>query len=165
VGINPSSYSVAAGHYFARKQNRFWPALSRSRLSLPVRVALGRDQLGPEDDLVLPEHGIGLTDVVKIPSSNASTLRPADYAEWAPRLIERLASVEPRVVCFQGAMAYGAFRRYGLGRPNAPVVLGPQEGALAGARIYVVPNPSPANAHFTPADQAAWYDRLADFVG
>jgi TDG/mug DNA glycosylase family protein len=27
-----------------------------------------------------------------------------------------------------------------------------------------VPNPSPANAHFTLADQAAWYDRLADFL-
>jgi TDG/mug DNA glycosylase family protein len=27
-----------------------------------------------------------------------------------------------------------------------------------------VPNPSPANAHFTPADQAAWYDRVADFL-
>jgi hypothetical protein len=28
-----------------------------------------------------------------------------------------------------------------------------------------VPNPSPANAHFTLADQTSWYDRLADFVG
>jgi len=27
-----------------------------------------------------------------------------------------------------------------------------------------VPNPSPANAHFRPEDQAAWYDRLADFL-
>jgi len=29
----------------------------------------------------------------------------------------------------------------------------------------VVPNPSPANAHFTLTDQIAWYDRLADFAG
>src|SRR5207253_5359007 len=90
VGINPSSYSVARGHYFARRQNRFWPAFSRSRLSGPVRAALGRDQLGPEDDVRLLEHGFGFTDVVKVSSSNASTLRPADYAEWAPRLTERL---------------------------------------------------------------------------
>jgi len=27
-----------------------------------------------------------------------------------------------------------------------------------------VPNPSPANAHFTLADQTSWYDRLADFL-
>jgi TDG/mug DNA glycosylase family protein len=28
----------------------------------------------------------------------------------------------------------------------------------------VVPNPSPANAHFTLADQVTWYDRLAEFL-
>src|SRR5581483_4445785 len=100
VGINPSSYSVARGHYFARKQNRFWPAFSRSRLSAPVRAALGRDELGPEDDVRLPAHGFGFTDLVKVPSPNASTLTPADYAAWAPRLLERLAPLAPRVVCF-----------------------------------------------------------------
>jgi TDG/mug DNA glycosylase family protein len=35
---------------------------------------------------------------------------------------------------------------------------------LGTTRLFVVPNPSPANAHFTPADQAGWYDRLADFL-
>jgi TDG/mug DNA glycosylase family protein len=165
VGINPSSYSVARGHYFARKQSRFWPAFSRSRLSAPVRAALGRDRLGPEDDVGLLEHGFGFTDVVKVPSANASTLRPADYAEWAPRLIERLGPIEPRVVCFHGAMAFGAFRRYGLGQPRAPVALGAQSLRVGAAAVFVVPNPSPANARFTPADQAAWYDRLADRLG
>lgn len=165
VGINPSTYSVARGHYFARKQSRFWPAFSRSRLSEPVRAALGRDRLGPEDDVSLPEHGFGFTDVVKTASSNASTLRPADYAEWAPRLAERLGPLRPRVVCFHGAMAFGAFRRYGLGQTSAPVVLGAQALRLGDASVFVVPNPSPANAHFTPADQADWYDRLADHLG
>jgi double-stranded uracil-DNA glycosylase len=103
--------------------------------------------------------------VVKIPSSNASTLRPADYAEWAPRLAERLEPLRPRVVCFHGAMAFGAFRIYGLGQPKEPVVLGAQTLRVGGAAAFVVPNPSPANAHFTPADQAAWYDRLADHLG
>ena len=36
VGINPSLYSVAQGHYFARRSNRFWPCFSRSVLSLLV---------------------------------------------------------------------------------------------------------------------------------
>jgi len=27
-------------------------------------------------------------------------------------------------------------------------------------RLFVVPNPSPANAHFTVLDQRRWYDRL-----
>jgi TDG/mug DNA glycosylase family protein len=164
VGINPSSYSVARGHYFARKQNRFWPAFSRSRLSAGVRAALGRDQLGPEDDARLLEHGFGFTDVVKIPSSNAAALRPSDYAEWAPRLEERLQPTGARVVCFHGVTAFRAFRRYGLGLADGPLELGPQQVRIAGAQTFVVPNPSPANAHFTPADQAAWYDQLADQV-
>ena len=40
--------------------------------------------------------------------------------------------------------------------------LGLQPYAIGETRIFVVPNPSPANAHFTPADQTRWYDALAD---
>ena len=47
----------------------------------------------------------------------------------------------------------GAFRRYGLRHPAAPVELGAQELHIGEAATFVVPNPSPANAHFTPADQ------------
>ncbi len=164
VGINPSSYSVARGHYFARRTSRFWPAFSRSRLSAPVRAALGRDQLQPEDDVLLPAYGFGFTDLVKVPSSNASSVAPADYQEWAPRLLARLEPVRPRVVCFHGAMAYRPFVRFVLGLEARAVVHGPQSAKLAGARIYLAPNPSPANAHFRLEDQIAAYDGLADFL-
>jgi TDG/mug DNA glycosylase family protein len=40
-----------------------------------------------------------------------------------------------------------------------------QPARIAGTRIFVVPNPSPANAHFTPAQQTEWYDRLAEALG
>src|SRR3954464_2591372 len=95
VGINPSPLSVEKGRYFWRKANRFWPALSRSRLSQSVRAGLGRDELGPEDDARLLEFGIGFTDVVKVPTANASQVSPELFAEWAPRLGERLARVQP----------------------------------------------------------------------
>jgi double-stranded uracil-DNA glycosylase len=62
-------------------------------------------------------------------------------------------------------MAFGAFRRYGLGLRAEPVALGPQALRLGEAAVFVVPNPSPANAHFTPADQTGWYDRLASYLG
>jgi hypothetical protein len=42
--------------------------------------------------------------------------------------------------------------------------LGPQR-QLGTTWLYVVPNPSPANAHFTLRDQSNWYDRLAGFLG
>jgi len=40
--------------------------------------------------------------------------------------------------------------------------LGPQPLRIGKTLCFVVPNPSGANAHFTPADQTQWYDRLAD---
>src|SRR4029450_9362404 len=50
------------------------------------------------------------------------------------------------------------------GVPRRPPPLGPQPEAVRATRLFVVPNPSPANAHFTLADQTSWYDRLADFL-
>ncbi|MBI1734664.1 MAG: mismatch-specific DNA-glycosylase [Candidatus Rokubacteria bacterium] len=163
VGINPGTYSVARGHYFARSTNRFWPAFSRSRLSLPIRRALGVDVLGPEHDRTLLDFGIGFTDVVKRPSANAAGVTPTDFAEWAPRLAQRIRRYRPRVACFHGLTAYRPFARIVLG-VDSPSVLGAQRDRLAETRLFVVPNPSPANAHFTVADQAAWYERLAEFM-
>ena len=164
IGINPSTLSVQKGRYFWRKTNRFWPSLSRSRLSQEVRLGLGRDELGPEDDARLLEFGIGFTDVVKVPSANAAQVTPALWAKWAPRLKERLERVQPVVAAFQGVTGYRAFERYALGVAKSVAVVGPQAPTIGRTRLFVVPNPSPANFHFRPADQVAWYDRLADFI-
>ncbi len=75
VGINPGIHSVNQEHYFAKPTNRFWSALSQSVLSAKIRLALGRDVLGPTDDEKLLAFGIGFTDVVKRPSRRASDLR------------------------------------------------------------------------------------------
>jgi double-stranded uracil-DNA glycosylase len=164
IGINPSVYSVQQGRYFARRTSRFWPAFSQSRLSAEARDRLGRDQLGPDDDARLLGVGIGFTDVVKVPSSNAAQVTPALYAEWAPRLLERIERVRPRVAAFQGVMAYRAFAQHALSEAKPTVALGTQDRRIGQAHLFVVPNPSPANAHVRPADQVAWYDRLADFL-
>ena len=164
VGINPGLYSVQRGHYFARPASRFWPAFSRSALSAPVRRSLGLAVLGPAQDGALLKYGIGFTDLVKRPSRGVADLRLADYQQWVPRLRRRLTRYQPRVVCFHGLTAYRAFARYGLGRPSQPWALGPQPVSVGQARLFVAPNPSPANAHFRPADYVAWYDRLDEFL-
>jgi double-stranded uracil-DNA glycosylase len=163
VGINPGTYSVDRGHYFARKTSRFWPAFSASRLSLPVRQGLGVAVLTPEHDARLLEFGIGFTDVVKLPSANAAALDPKEFAAGAPQLRQRLVRYAPRVACFHGITAYRAFARYALGA-DGEAGLGPQRERLGRTRLFVVPNPSPANAHFTVVDQRRWYDRLARFL-
>lgn len=163
VGINPSLYSVGRGHYFARATNRFWTALSRSKLSERARRALGVDALRPEHDVELPRFGIGFTDVIKRPTANASGLGPGEFEEAVPRLLAKLHRYAPRVVCFHGLTGYRPFLRVALGGAVSPV-LGEQPERVGATRLYVVPNPSAANAHFTGADQTAWYDRLAVFL-
>lgn len=164
VGINPSLYSVRAGHYFARPTSRFWPAFSRSLLSKPVREGLGREELRPEDDVLLPRFGFGFTDVVKRPTANAAELRPADYQQGVPELLARLKRAQPRALCFHGVTGFRPVLRYGLAIAKPEVSLGPQTVRLGTVRIFVVPNPSPANAHFRPEDQVVWYDRLAEWL-
>lgn len=164
VGINPSPYSVERGHYFARRTSRFWSAFSRSRLSAPVREGLGLAVLGPEQDTELPRFGIGFTDVVKVPTNNASQIELELFRVWAPRLCERLVRVQPRLAVFHGVTGYRPFLRFALRIDRKPVELGPQPESIGGIPLYVVPNPSPANAHVTPEDQSAWYDRVADYL-
>jgi double-stranded uracil-DNA glycosylase len=163
IGINPGQYSVDHGHYFARPQSRFWPALSRSKLTENVRRALDVADLRPEHDRLLPGFGIGLTDIVKRPTHNAAELTTADFQHSVPLLVDKVLQYKPHVACFHGMTGYRLFARIAFGRGSG-FELGAQQEQLGATRLYVVPNPSPANAHFTPTQQTAWYDRLAEFI-
>jgi TDG/mug DNA glycosylase family protein len=163
VGINPSVFSALQGHYFARKINRFWPCFSRSALSQPIRHALGVERLEPHHDRLLPAHGIGFTDVVKRPTAKAAELDRNEFAAGAAALVTKLERYQPRVACFQGMMGYRPFAAV-LGSTERTLVLGAQPLLLGQTQVFVVPSPSSANAHFTPAQQTEWYDRLADHL-
>ena len=154
VGLNPGLQSVRAGHYFASPRNRFWRAANRAGIFDPPLCA--------EDDYRALEQGIGFTDVVKRPSSGASDLRAVDFRRWAPVLEEKLERYGPRIVCFHGVMAYRNFLKYGQGVTGRSE-LGLQRRAIGDSKVYVVPNPSPANAAFSLDDLAAWYTRLRTF--
>ena len=157
VGLNPSEYSAREGHYFANPRNRFWPAFNRSRLLPP---AFGRD-CDPSDDASLLDHGIGFTDVVKRPTPQGSGLRAADYRRWAPVLREKLLQFSPRLICFHGLMAYKAYLQYAESEKSNPD-LGLQPRAIGSSRVFVVPNPSPANARYSLQALSEWYDQVAD---
>ncbi len=154
VGINPGEYSAEVGHYFASRRNRFWPAINRSGL-------LG-EELDPINDYRVLEYGIGFSDVVKRPSNSASKLRAEDYQRWAPILKEKLERFRPLIVCFHGLTGYRNYLRYGEGTAEAPE-LGPQPRDIGESRVFVVPNPSPANASFSLDTLVDWYRRLKDY--
>jgi TDG/mug DNA glycosylase family protein len=157
VGINPSLRAVREGFYFPNPQNRFWPALNASGL-LQAPVEPGPDAMA----LILARDGIGFTDLCKTPSSMAHHLRAADYRQGATRLAGIIAESRPPVLWFHGAMAYRAFCRETQTSLPAQVDVGFQMTPFAGARIFVTPNPSPANARYSLAMLIDAYRALAD---
>ena len=153
IGLNPSTRSVEAGHYFANPRNRFWKAVSAANI-------VGRP-VGPGDDASMLADGVGFTDVVKRPTSQASGLTSADYRRDVPALREKLLRHAPRIACFHGLTAYRAYLRHGEGIKSAGnLELGRQDLVIGASRVFVLPNPSPANARYSLDDLAVWYGEL-----
>nr|WP_232521541.1 G/U mismatch-specific DNA glycosylase [Micromonospora phaseoli] len=136
VGINPGLWSAATGWHFARPGNRFWPALYRGGFTPRL--------LHPSEQDTLPGLGLGITNLVARASARADELTAAELVDGARTLTSKVARYRPRWVAVVGVTAY----RVGFSRPKA--AFGPQPEQLAGARLWVLPNPSGLNAHFTP---------------
>jgi double-stranded uracil-DNA glycosylase len=154
IGLNPSVYSVKAGFYFARPQNRFWQAFNASRLAdqelIPNKTAM---------TILLRDHGIGFTDLVKRPTAGAAQIKPADFRKWAPLLRDKLIHHRPYIAWFHGKMAYRNYLLYAEGR-KINVTWGQQVAVIGRSAVFVTPNPSPANAVFSLAELIKWYSRL-----
>ncbi len=153
VGINPGLVSAATGLHFARNGNRFYPALRAAGI-------LPEDVLTPEDAApVLVERGVGITNMVPRASARADDLTDEELRTGRDRLERLVAKHRPRVVAVAGITAY----RVGFGLPKARA--GEQDERLAGARLWVVPNPSGLNAHASVASLAEAYGEAARAAG
>ncbi len=142
-GINPGLYSGYTGHHFARPGNRFWPTLHAAGFTPRV--------LRPDEERELLLHGYGITNLVERATATAAELRAEELLAGGERLVAKVAEYAPRTVAVLGISAYrAAFRR-----PQA--TLGRQREGLTGAALWVLPNPSGLNAHYTPADLARVY--------
>jgi TDG/mug DNA glycosylase family protein len=104
-------------------------------------------------------RGIGITNLVNKATAKASELSRSDLREGAARLERFVAERRPRVVAVAGLTAY----RDAFARPRATA--GRQDESLAGAELWVVPNPSGLNAHHTTATLAAAYREPAEAAG
>jgi len=151
VGLNPGLYSTSVGHYFALPRNRFWTAINRSGLL--------SEPLDASSDYRMLEQGIGFTDVVKRPSRGAADLKAADFREWAPVLKQKLERFQPLIVCFHGATGYRSYLKQAEGVDERPS-LGLQTRTIGCSRVFLIPNPSPANAAYSLEDLVYWYQQL-----
>jgi TDG/mug DNA glycosylase family protein len=156
VGINPGVRSAETGHHFAGPSNRFWKLLYEAGV-IP-------EPISHEGDVRLPEWGFGMTNLIARPSPGIDDLAPAEYLEGWKILEQKIERYRPQIVAFVGVTMYRALWRV-LGHAKAPVIKpGFQPGTVHGARIFVLPNPSGRNAHFSYADMLAAFRALARAV-
>ncbi len=149
VGINPGLWTAATSTHFAHPGNRFYPALLRANV-IDRRIDRGAG-MTDEDRRYLVERGIGITNLVNRATPRASELTVAELRAGAARLVRFVAEHQPRVVAVAGVTAF----RQAFGRREA--TLGHQPESLAGAELWIVPNPSGLNAHETIDTLAAAY--------
>src|SRR6266404_3080680 len=148
IGCHPTESSVRVGHYYAGRDNEFWPLIFEGGV-VP-------EPFDYRDVKRVIEFGIGLTDLVKRPSKTAAEMARQDFAEWRIVLSPKLKEFAPRVVAFNGKMTYALFaqrkRKYRL-----------QKESLYGARVYVLPE-TPGPQMKTKNEKLQHFRKLAQLV-
>jgi len=134
-GINPALSAAEAGHHFVAGSNRFWRVIHLAGFT--------PEQIHPKNDRTILRYGCGLTAVVERPTARADELSAEDFAASAARFERKIARFAPRFVAFLGKAAYSALT------DRREIAWGAQTEAFAGARAWVLPNPSGRNLAFS----------------
>ena len=151
VGINPGLWTAAVNAHFARRGNRFWPAVYAAGIT--PRLIDVSDGMSAEDRELVLGLGIGITNIVPTASARAYQLSLDELHAGAVALEATVRRWKPRVVAVLGLTAY----RQAFAKPKA--AQGRQEDRLGGAELWVLPNPSGLNAHETIDTLANSYRR------
>jgi TDG/mug DNA glycosylase family protein len=154
VGINPGARSAAVGHHFAGPSNRFWKLLFES--------GLVGERLTYEQDWKLPEWRIGLTNIIGRSSVGIAELSPEEYRSGLATLECKIRRYRPRTVAFLGVTIYRML--FPSLRGDRFPGLGPTKARLADAPVFLLPNPSGRNAHYSYDQMLRVFIRLRDHV-
>jgi TDG/mug DNA glycosylase family protein len=133
-GINPGLWSAAVGHHFARPGNRFWKVLHAAGFT--------EELLAPSEERQLLSVGIGVTNLVSRATASAAELDRDELRRGRRNLERKAQRWKPGAIAFLGITAY----RVAFDRPAAAV--GDQQERMGGARLWVLPNPSGAQAYY-----------------
>jgi TDG/mug DNA glycosylase family protein len=148
IGCHPTESSVRVGHYYAGRDNEFWPIIFESGV-VP-------EPFDYRDDKRVIEFGIGLTDLVKRPFKTAQEIKREDFAEGRIVLSQKLEEFAPRVVAFNGKMTYEVFAQ-------RKCKFGLQKESLYGARVYVLPQ-TPGPQTKSKNEKLQHFRKLAQLV-
>ena len=162
VGINPGIRSAEVGHHFAGYSNRFWKLLYDAAL-VPVPLTY-------HDDWRLPEWGFGLTNIVARATPGIHTLTKEDYRLGKKQLVSKIRRYNPQIVALLGVTMYAVlfpanqqyFTVRGQRPPKGRLGLLPQ--SLKGTKVFVLPNPSGRNAHYSYNEMVDMFRKLHDLI-
>lgn len=148
-GTAVATASAERGHYYSGRGNKFWQLLHDACFT-PVR-------LGPEQDVLLLQYGIGVTDLVKDKAQSHD--RGLDFSA-ADRTASVLRSADPRWIAFNGITAGRvAATQLKLAR-RRDLRLGEQSWSIGESRVFVLPSSSGANATMSYQSKLEWWTRL-----
>ncbi|MEM7772918.1 MAG: G/U mismatch-specific DNA glycosylase [Cyanobacteria bacterium P01_A01_bin.37] len=149
-GINPSIYSAAVGHHFARPGNRLWKTLHAAGFTPHI--------FDPSDDQTLLSLGLGMTNICDRATARADELSKEDLIAGHHSLGEKIRHYQPTVLAILGIGAY----RTAFHQPKA--VMGQQHNSFHQSTVWVLPNPSGLNAHYQLNDLAQVYGALQQHI-
>lgn len=157
VGINPGLWTAAVNAPFAHPGNRFWPSLAEAGL-MPYRVDASSG-LAEEDVREFTRRGLSLTNLVDRATARADELRAEELRAGRGDLEQLAERLHPRVIAIVGITAYRtAFE-------EKKAVMGRQERTIAGAEVWVLPQPSGLNAHAPLPVLAEWWRQVGAAAG
>ena len=155
VGINPGLRSAETGHHFAGHSNRFWKLLHESKLvSKPLTY---------QEDWRLPEWHLGLTNIIGRCTAGIDVLDPVEYRQGVVSLKRKIKRYRPHIVALLGVTIFRMLfspKEHSKG----PLDLGVTAMELAGARIFLLPNPSGRNANYSYHQMLIAFQDLRDLM-
>ena len=158
VGINPGLRSSEVGHHYAGPSNRFWKLLFEAGL-VPHHMTC-------QDDDRLLDYGYGLTNLIAKPTAGSQDLVKQDFLEGRDVLVSKIKQYQPALVAILGItvarVLFPAATSHASGKRGAvcSIQTGLQSELLAGVRVFVLPNPSGRNAHYSYQDMKRLFSEL-----
>ena len=150
-GTAAGTTSAAERAYYAHPQNKFWKILHETGLT--------PEQLQPRQYRTLLQHGIGLTDLVKVAAGMDRATLPKLTAADRARLNRAITTFRPRFLAFTSKTAGQKFfdgkRDYGE-----------QLEPIGDTRVWILPSTSgAANGSWRPEIWHRFADEVRAAVG
>ena len=108
----------------------------------------------PFEEIELLKYGYGITNLVQRATLTASEVSREELEKGKDNLVKKISKYLPKAVAVLGVTAY----RNAFGQKSATIGL--QKEKIEQTRVWVLPNPSGLNAHYTPADLAELFSQL-----